>query len=111
MSEFVDYLSEVFEQFGNITSRKMFGGYGIYHNDIMFGLVAEDTLFLKTDKTTIHYFEKLDLAQFEYKKNGKMIKMSYYQAPEDIFDDPEQATLWAKRAYNVAALTKSQKTN
>jgi len=49
MSEFVEYLNEVFADFGVIRYRKMFGGYGIYHNDLMFGLVADDQLYLKTD--------------------------------------------------------------
>jgi len=44
MSEYVEYLKEVLELFGPITARKMFGGYGIYHNGLMFALVADDTL-------------------------------------------------------------------
>jgi len=47
VSEFVVYLKEVFEQLGPIRARKMFGGYGIYHDGVMFGLVADDTLYLK----------------------------------------------------------------
>jgi DNA transformation protein len=46
MNEFVDYLHEVFELFGPIRARKMFSEYGIYHNGLMFGLVAGDTLYL-----------------------------------------------------------------
>lgn len=102
MSEFTDYLTEVFAQFGTIRARKMFGGYGIYCNDIMFGLVADDTLYLKADKTTIHFFESKRLGPFEYDKNGKKIKMSYYLAPAEIFDDPAEAVIWAERAYQIA---------
>ncbi len=58
MSEFVDYLKEVFEQFGQIRARKMFGGYGIYHDGVMFGLVADDTLYLKADENTAPYFKQ-----------------------------------------------------
>jgi len=46
MSQFVEYLHEVFERFGPIRIRKMFGGYGVYHGGLMFGLVADDTLYL-----------------------------------------------------------------
>ena len=52
MSEFVEYLNEVFAEFGAIQSKKMFGGYGIYHDGVMFALVSDDTLYLKADETT-----------------------------------------------------------
>jgi DNA transformation protein len=108
VSEFVDYLKEVFEQFGHIHARKMFGGYGIYHDGVMFGLVADDTLYLKADENTARYFESRDLGQFEYDKGGKIVKMSYYLAPEEILDNPEDAALWARRAYEVAFRAKSR---
>ncbi len=107
MSEFVDYLTEVFDQFGEIRARKMFGGYGIYHEGVMFGLVADDTLYLKVDDSTAEYFESRGLGQFEYDKGGKIVKMSYYLAPEEIYDDPDEAVIWAKRAYEVAFRTKA----
>jgi len=108
VSEFVEYLKEVFEQFGHIRARKMFGGYGIYHDGVMFGLVADDTLYLKADENTAEYFESRGLGQFEYNKGGKTVKMSYYLAPEEIMDNPEDAALWAKRAYEVAYRAKSR---
>ncbi len=106
MSEFVDYLKEVFEEFGPVRASKMFGGYGIYHNGVMFGLVADDTLYLKADETTSKYFQSKGLGQFEYEKGKKKVKMSYYLAPEEILDDPDQAKLWAQRAYKVAVRAK-----
>lgn len=106
MSEFVDYLHEVFESFGPISSRRMFGGYGIYHEGLMFGLVADDALYLKADEQARNHFEDLDLHPFEYTKNGKVMQMSYYAAPEEIFDDPDTARIWARRAYDAAVRNK-----
>ena len=106
MSEFVDYLHEVFEHFGPIRSRKMFGGYGIYHQDLMFGLVADDELFLKTDAKNLLEFEALDLEAFEYMKDGKAFKMSYYRAPEEIYEDSDEAIRWAESAYAAAVRNK-----
>ncbi len=102
MSEFVEYLHEVFEHFGPIRSRKMFGGHGIYHNDLMFGLVADDELYLKTDKQNVALFEERNLDPFEFVAKGKTSKMSYYAAPEEIYDDFEQATYWAEVAFSAA---------
>jgi len=107
MSEFVDYLHEVFEQFGQIHARRMFGGYGIYHDGIMFGLVADDTLYLKADETTVVSFESRGLDQFGYQKGSKLVKLSYYQAPEEVLDNPEDAARWAQRAWEAALRAKS----
>jgi len=102
MSEFVEYLHEVFETFGPIRSRKMFGGHGIYHNDLMFGLVADDELYLKTDSVNVALFEEQGLGPFEFVANNKTSKMSYYLAPEEIYDDSEQAAYWAELGFQAA---------
>lgn len=102
MSEFVENLEEVFAQFGSVSAKRMFGGYGIYHDNLMFGLVVDEVLYLKADDNSVDAFSKAGLQPFEYEKNGKKIKMAYYMAPEEIFDDPEIANEWAVRAFEAA---------
>ena len=102
MSEFTQYLQEVFELFGPISARKMFGGYGIYHQGLMRALVADDTLYLKADPENVGYFQELELGPFEYHKQGKVMKMSYYLAPDEIMDDRELAASWAQRSFAAA---------
>ena len=106
MSEYVEYLKEVFHEFGPIQPRRMFGGYGIFHKGLMFALVADDTLYLKADETIFQHFIERELEQFSYEKQGKAFKMSYYMAPEDIFDDSEEAKIWADRSYAAAVRSK-----
>ena len=101
-SECIGFLKETFEEFALIDVRKMFGGYGIYHDGIMFGLVENNILYLKADETTQKHFESRGLSQFQYNRAGKVVKMSYFMAPEEIYDDREKAALWARRAYEVA---------
>lgn len=108
MSEFIEYLKEVFEHFGSIQPRRMFGGYGIYHDGLMFGLVADDVLYLKADDASKTQFEERGLDQFEYVKKGKPIKMSFYMAPEEIFDDPEEAKYWAGISYEAAMRSRTR---
>ena len=109
MSEFTDYLQEVFASFGPIRARKMFGGYGIYHDGVMFALVADDTLYLKADADTRDRFLTRGLDVFKYNKNGKTVSMSYYLAPEVIMEDPEMARDWARQAYAVALRAKASR--
>lgn len=109
MSQFTDFLGEVLLDFGEISVRKMFGGYGVYHEGIMFGLVADDTLYLKTDASTEAIFIAAGLRPFEYDKGNKVVKMSYYQAPEIIFDDPLEALKWATLAFETAQSVKKKR--
>ena len=74
----------------------------------MFGLVADDVLNLKADETLSPFFEKRGLDQFQYEKNGKVIKMSFYMAPEDIFDNREEAKIWAAQSYEAAGPSKKR---
>ncbi|PLA73443.1 transcriptional regulator [Hydrogenovibrio sp. SC-1] len=109
MNEFIENLNDVFALFGVIEGKRMFGGYGVYHDGLMFALVADDVLYLKADENTVGSFVELGLQSFEYEKSGKKMRMSYYAAPEEIFDDPEQAKEWADRAYEAALKARKPK--
>lgn len=109
MSDYVEYLKEVFNEFGPIQPRRMFGGYGIFYKGLMFGLVADDSLYLKTDEKISPHFTERELEQFSYEKQGKAFKMSYFMAPEEIFDDPEEAKIWADRSYAAAVRSSKPK--
>jgi DNA transformation protein len=108
MSEFAAYLPEVFREFGPVSVRKMFGGYGVYHDGLMIGLIADDTLYLKVDAQSVAEFETLDLPQFKYpkrnkgNKGNKLVGMSYYQAPADALEDPDEMREWAQLAFAAA---------
>ncbi|ROH87254.1 TfoX family protein [Pseudomethylobacillus aquaticus] len=110
MSEFVDYLHEVFVRFGPVEARKMFGGYGLYHQGVMFALVVDEQLYLKTDAGSAGLFAAQHLAPFSYRRGDKTIKMSYHLAPEQIYDDAELAAVWARRAFAVALHSKRRNT-
>lgn len=109
MNEFVEYLHEAFALFGPIDARRMFGGYGIYHQGLMFALVADDTLYLKADAGNAHHFEQQGLGKFEYMKENKVMRLSYYQAPPEVLEEREQAALWARRSYEAALRGQSAK--
>jgi len=80
----------------------MFGGYGVYHDGLMFGLVADDVLYLKADAESADAFVERGLPKFEYTKQGRRMQISYYAAPEEIFEDPDSARSWAVMAFEAA---------
>ena len=101
-TEFVEYLLELLEPFGPVKAKAMFGGFGIYRRDLMFALVADDTLYLKADQKSRSEFESRGLSPFVYKMKGKEFSMSYYKAPDEALEDPEEMAQWAKKAYEAA---------
>lgn len=108
MSEFTDYLHEVFELAGPITIRRMFDGHTLYYQGMPVGIVYDDTLYLKADAETRAEFEMRNLPQFTYQKKDKVIGLPYFQAPDEIFDDRQEAAIWLKRAYEASLRSKSK---
>ena len=109
-SGLVTHLLELLEPMRGVRGKKMFGGYGIFCNDLMFGLVAEDTLYFKVDATTIDTYIQRGLEPFVYMAPGdKKMTMSYYQAPEEALDNSDEMLQWAEQAYAVARRAQAAK--
>lgn len=103
---FVSHLLELLEPMNGVTAKRMFGGHGIFCNGLMFGLVADSTLYLKVDDENKADFEARGLGPFTYTGKGKPISMSYYQAPEETLDNSDDMLAWAERAYAAAVRAK-----
>lgn len=102
MSQFADSLHEVFAALGPVQLRRMFGGHGVFHDGLMCAIVIRDTLYLKCDAHTRPHFEALGLAPFTYERQGRQMPMSYWQAPETVFEDRGEAALWSRRSFEAA---------
>lgn len=94
-------LPEVFERFGRVSARRMFGGHGIFHEGHMFGLVSGERLYLKTDEESRAKFEAKGLAPFAYMRSGKLTPTSYVEAPPEIYEDRDEAARWARVAWEA----------
>jgi len=105
--EFVDYLLEQMQLLGPVTAKAMFGGYGIYIDDLMFALVADDVLYFKADADDLPDFEQRGLRPFSYERNGRSFNMSYSEAPAEVLDDADVMQQWGNRA--IAAALRNRK--
>jgi DNA transformation protein len=102
-SEFCDHLMDLMAPLGDVRVRAMFGGYGVYLGQLMFGLVADDTLYLKVDNGNRTRFEAAGLPPFTYTgKRGQPIIMSYHQAPPESLEDAAVLCDWAREALEAA---------
>jgi DNA transformation protein len=108
-----DFLIELFADFGPVTIRRMFSGFGISADGTNFALALRGGLYLRADDQTIDKFKAEGSKPFSYQTRAKTVTVaSYWQLPERLYDDPEELTGWARAALAAAeraALAKHSK--
>jgi DNA transformation protein len=102
MADFIDYVRDQFQRLGPYSIRSMFGGHGLFWQGTMFGLVASDTLYLRTDEHNRSDYETRGLMPFKPWHEKRVVLKAYYPLPEGVLEDTELAVAWAKRAVDAA---------
>ena len=105
-SDFLDYLSEVLAPLGNVRGKHMFGGIGIYVDNLFCAIIVDDTLYFKGDDDNEAQFIASKCTPFTYEKNGVDFSMRYYRVPDEAMDDAEVMLGWARLGL-AAALRKA----
>lgn len=101
-NEFVAYVLETMSRWATVSSRKMFGGYGLYREGLMFALIADETLYLKTDAGSAAQFERAGSLPFVYQSATRTVQMSYWSAPAESLESPAGMRDWCQLAYAAA---------
>ncbi len=94
---------------GPVRARAMFGGFGIFHEDLMFGLIAFDRPYFKVDEDSKPHFEAAGCEPFVYAGKNKPTEMSYWTAPANTLDDPEALLPWAEFGLAAARRARAKK--
>ena len=98
-----DFLTDLFADFGPVTIRRMFSGYGISVDGINFALALRAGLFFRADEQTIPQFEAEGSKPFQYQTRTKTVTVnSYWELPARLFDDSEELSAWARAALAAA---------
>lgn len=107
--EYIDYILDILSSFNGIKFRKMFGGYGIYKDNIFFGIISDDILYFKVDESNRSMYELRGSKQFTYeRKDRKKIAMSYWEVPADILENRNELALWTQNAFETARRVKKR---
>jgi DNA transformation protein len=98
-------LEELFANLGGVSVRRMFGGFGIFRDGVMFALSIRGLLHLKADEATMVRFRAEGSTPFAYDNRGRTVTTSYWRVPDRLLDDPDEFREWALGAIDVAART------
>src|SRR5260370_33184981 len=98
-----DFLIDLFSDFGSVTIRRMFSGFGISADGTNFALALRSGLYFRADQETIPQFETEESKPFQYQTRTKTVTVnSYWELPARPFDDSEELAGWARAALMAA---------
>ena len=104
-----DYFTARLTPMGPVTGRSMFGGFGIFMDGLMFGLIAYDEIYFKVDDDNRSDYDAAGSRPFTYEGKSKPVEMSYWKIPEPVAEDDANLIAWAESAYNAARRAKKKK--
>ena len=107
--EFTLHCLELLAPLGTPRPRRMFGGQGLYVDDLFIALIFNERLYLKTDAVNRARFEAAGCEPFTYEANGERKSISYFSAPDDAMESPGVMQPWARLALEAALRARAAK--
>jgi DNA transformation protein len=105
-----EFLLDMFSDFGPVTIRPMFSGFGISVDGVNFAMALRAGLYFRADDVTIPQFEAEGSKPFQYQTRAKTVVVhSYWQLPARLFDDTEELSQWAGAALAAARRAAAKK--
>jgi len=98
---FKTYVLDQLGDVGDITAKSMFGGVGLYHNGVFFGILAHDKLYLKVGAVNVAEYERVGMAAFRASRSRRGTSR-YREVPVSILESPIDLAVWARKAIAVA---------
>src|SRR5688572_17776272 len=107
--EFLAHVIELLAPLGGVAARRMFGGHGLYCDGVFFGILLDNTLYLKADDQNRGDFERAGSEIFSYTRAGKRATLNFYCAPEEAMDTSRLMLPWARSAVAAALRSRAAK--
>lgn len=103
-----DFIEEQLTAFGEVRSKRMFGGVGFFKNDLMFAMIGGGKFRLKADETTIPDFEAHGMQPLYLDKYPNKPPMPYWEVPVSVLEDRDELAQWCAKAYAIAVKKKKK---
>jgi DNA transformation protein len=108
-NEFAGHCADLLRPLGAVRVRRMFGGFGLYVDEVFVAIVAFERLYLKTDAQTRPHFEAAACQPFVYDGGGKAVSLNYFSAPDEAMESPALMQTWARMALAAALRARAAK--
>lgn len=108
--EFATHCLELFSPLGAARAKKMFGGHGLYVDDVCIALILNEQLYLKADATTCHAFEVAQGQPFVYQAKGRDVRVNFWTPPTEAMESSNSMLPWARLAMEAALRARLNKT-
>jgi DNA transformation protein and related proteins len=100
---FAEFLRDQLAPLGRVAMRRMFGKTGVFCDGFMLGMVRDNTLYFRVDDDNRAAFKEAEsFPPLDYQKKGGTIDLSFWRAPERLFDEPDELVIWARAALAAA---------
>jgi len=107
---FAEFLRDQLAPLGRITTRRMFGKTAVFCDEFMLAMVRDNTLYFRVDDHNREVFkEAKSFPPLNYEKRGGVIDLSFWRAPERLFDEPDELVAWARAALAAARRVAAQR--
>jgi len=105
---FLTFVLEQLDRVPAVSSRRMFGGVGLYSGDLFFAVIDNDTLFFKVDATLAKRYLARGMPPFQ-PIPGQKPMTGYYQVPPDVLEDADELATWAKESIRVGSTARKRR--
>jgi len=108
---FAAFLCDQLAPLGRVTLRRMFGKHGVFCDGVMLGMVRDNTLYFRVDEQNRAVFREAEaFPPLNYEKQGGLIDLAFWRAPERLLDEPDELLTWARAALAAAHRVAAKRT-
>lgn len=104
---FVSHACELLSTAGACLAKRMFGGWGISVDGMNIAIIADETLYLKTNADTQAPWIAAGGQPFVFQTKDKAVQLHYFTPPDDALESPALMAPWARLALHAAVAART----
>lgn len=109
-TNFLSYVIDQLSGLGSLRSRRMFGGIGLYCDELFFAVIDDDVVYFKVDDfNRADYIARGSQAFRPVTDDPNAVSINYFNLPEDVLEDTDEALRWARKSVVIAATAAAAK--
>lgn len=96
-NSFQEFVADQLEDIPGFKFRRMFSGFGIYSDEVFFGIINGERLYFHINDQSKKRYEDAGMTFFTAPGSKKPLRL-YYEVPPSVLEDRREAVFWAREA-------------